>query len=59
MLHLKQLGFSDKRIGELSGKKGLDIRKLRQKLGILPSRFSNRYVGRRISCQNQLSIYDL
>ena len=34
---LKQLGFSDKRIGELVGKSGLAIRKLRKKLNILPA----------------------
>lgn len=39
ILELKQIGFSDKRIGELTGKKGLDIRKLRKKLGVLPSVF--------------------
>lgn len=37
LLKLKQLGFSDKRIGELVGKKGLYIRKLRQKLDIKPA----------------------
>lgn len=37
LLHLKQLGFSDKRIGELTGVSGLEIRALRKKLGILPS----------------------
>ncbi len=36
---LKQLGFSDRRIGELVGKKGLDIREQRKKLGIIPSVF--------------------
>lgn len=39
LIHLKQLGFSDKRIGELTGKKGLAVRKLRQTLGIKPSIF--------------------
>ncbi|MBI2442835.1 MAG: carbamoyl-phosphate synthase large subunit [Candidatus Levybacteria bacterium] len=39
LLHLKQLGFSDKRIGMLVGKTGLDIRLLRKKHGILPSVF--------------------
>jgi carbamoyl-phosphate synthase large subunit len=34
---LKQLGLSDKRIGELTGKTGLEIRTLRKKLNILPS----------------------
>jgi carbamoyl-phosphate synthase large subunit len=34
---VKQLGFSDKRIGELIGKTGLQIRELRKKMGILPS----------------------
>ena len=37
LLELKQLGFSDKRIGELVGKNGLDIRTLRKKWNILPS----------------------
>jgi carbamoyl-phosphate synthase large subunit len=40
LLKLKILGFSDKRIGALIGKKGLEIRALRKKLGILPSVFS-------------------
>ncbi len=39
LLNLKQLGFSDKKIGSLVGKKGLEIRALRKKLGILPSVF--------------------
>ncbi len=37
LLRLKQLGFSDKKIGELVGTTGLQIRTLRKKLGILPS----------------------
>ena len=36
---LKQMGFSDKRIGELVGKTGLDIRALRKRLGVTPSVF--------------------
>ena len=40
LLKLKILGFSDKRIGALIGKKGLEIRALRKKLKILPSVFS-------------------
>src|SRR6266704_3246930 len=39
LLALKQVGISDKRIGELTGKSGLDIRALRKKLGITPSVF--------------------
>jgi len=39
LLELKQLGFSDKRIGELIGKTGLEIRALRKRLGIMPSVF--------------------
>ncbi len=39
LLHLKQLGFSDKRIGVLVGKKGLEIREHRKKLRIKPSVF--------------------
>jgi len=35
----KQLGFSDKRIGELTEKTGLQIRALRKELGIVPSVF--------------------
>jgi carbamoyl-phosphate synthase large subunit len=35
----KQLGFSDKRIGELTDKTGLQIRALRKELGITPSVF--------------------
>ncbi len=34
---LKQLGLSDKRIGELVGKVGLEIRALRKQLGIIPA----------------------
>lgn len=34
---LKRLGFSDKRIGEILGVKGLEIRKLRKRWGITPS----------------------
>jgi len=36
---LKQLGFSDRKIGEKVGVTGLEIRALRKKLGILPSVF--------------------
>lgn len=39
LLELKQLGFSDKRIGELINKKGLEIREIRKKLGVTPSIF--------------------
>ncbi|HEX6480716.1 MAG TPA: carbamoyl-phosphate synthase (glutamine-hydrolyzing) large subunit [Ktedonobacteraceae bacterium] len=39
LLTMKQLGISDKRIGELTGKTGLEIRSLRKKLGISPSVF--------------------
>ena len=39
ILELKQLGFSDKRIGQLVNKKGLEIRSIRKKLGITPSVF--------------------
>jgi carbamoyl-phosphate synthase large subunit len=39
LLVLKQMGLSDKRIGELTGKTGLEIRALRKRLGILPSIF--------------------
>lgn len=39
LLNLKQLGFSDKKIGSLVGKKGLEVRALRKKLGVLPSVF--------------------
>lgn len=34
---LKQLGFSDRRIGELRGKTGLQIRELRKRYKVLPS----------------------
>jgi carbamoyl-phosphate synthase large subunit len=36
---LKQLGISDKRIGELIGKTGLEIRALRKQWGIVPAIF--------------------
>lgn len=39
LLNLKQLGFSDKKIGELIGKKELRIREMRKKLKINPSVF--------------------
>ena len=39
LLKLKQVGLSDKRIGLLVGKKGLEIRQLRKKLGVVPSIF--------------------
>ncbi len=39
LLELKQIGFSDKRIGQFVGKTGLEIRALRKKLGIIPSVF--------------------
>jgi len=39
LLRLKQLGVSDKRIGELTGRSELEIRALRKKLGVLPSVF--------------------
>lgn len=39
LLRLKQLGVSDKRIGELTGKAELDIRELRKQHGVLPSVF--------------------
>ena len=37
LLELKQIGFSDKRIGELLGKSGLEVRQLRKKWNIVPS----------------------
>jgi carbamoyl-phosphate synthase large subunit len=39
LLELKQLGFSDKRIGELTNKKGLEVREIRKKLKVIPSVF--------------------
>ncbi len=39
LLKLKILGFSDKRIGMLVGKKGLEIREIRKKYNIIPSVF--------------------
>ena len=39
MLSLKQLGFSDKKIGELSGKTEFEIRKTRKKLNVKPFAF--------------------
>ncbi|MBI4084354.1 MAG: carbamoyl-phosphate synthase large subunit, partial [Candidatus Levybacteria bacterium] len=39
VLGLKQLGFSDKRIGMIVGKTGLEIRALRKKLKVMPSIF--------------------
>src|ERR1700686_4495914 len=39
LLALKRAGMSDKRIGELVGKSGLEIRALRKQLGVTPSVF--------------------
>lgn len=39
LLKLKKLGFSDKRIGQLKGLKGLEVRNLRKKWKIFPSVF--------------------
>lgn len=39
LLSLKQMGFSDKKIGQLSGKTEFEIRRERKSLGILPSIF--------------------
>jgi carbamoyl-phosphate synthase large subunit len=39
MLELKQIGISDKRIGELIGKTDLEVRTLRKHLNIVPSIF--------------------
>ncbi len=39
MLQAKQIGLSDKRIGILVNKKGLEIRRIRKKLGVIPSVF--------------------
>src|SRR5436190_1187538 len=39
LLVLKQMGISDKRIGELTGKTGLQIRALRKQYGVTPSVF--------------------
>ena len=36
---LKQLGFSDRKIGEKAGTTGLEIRNLRKKMGVIPSVF--------------------
>jgi carbamoyl-phosphate synthase large subunit len=36
---LKQLGISDKRIGQLTGKTGLEVRALRKQAGVIPSVF--------------------
>ncbi len=39
LLNLKRLGFSDKKIGQLCGKKELEIRGFRKTFGIIPSIF--------------------
>lgn len=39
LLSLKQIGTSDKRIGNLIGKTGLEIREVRKRYGIIPSIF--------------------
>ncbi len=36
LLHFKKLGFSDERIAELTKKKAVDVRKLREKLDVRP-----------------------
>ncbi|MBU0998912.1 carbamoyl-phosphate synthase (glutamine-hydrolyzing) large subunit [Patescibacteria group bacterium] len=40
LLILKQIGFSDKKIGDLCGKTELEIRKLRIHFGVIPSVFT-------------------
>lgn len=37
--HIKRTGISDKRIGEMTNTSGLDVRKYRKKLGVIPSIF--------------------
>ena len=37
LLQVKKMGFSDKRIAQLTGKKEIDIRKKRHKLGVRPA----------------------
>jgi len=37
LLELKQIGTSDKRIGELTNKTGLEVREIRKKLGVVPA----------------------
>ncbi len=39
LYELKKLGFSDRKIGQLVGKTGLEIRSLRKKYGIIPAVF--------------------
>ncbi len=39
LLHLKQLGFSDKKIAQILGKKELEIREIRKKHKVVPSVF--------------------
>ncbi len=39
LLRIKQLGFSDKRIGSLTRQTGLAVRERRKKLGVIPSVF--------------------
>lgn len=39
LIKAKQIGLSDKRIGILTNKKGLEVRKIRKKFGIAPSVF--------------------
>jgi len=36
LLHLKKLGFSDKRLGQLAEKNETDVRRLRERLGVRP-----------------------
>jgi len=40
LIFLKQTGFSDKKIGRLCGKKELEIRELRKKMGVTPFVFA-------------------
>jgi len=39
VIRAKQIGISDKRIGKLINKKGLEVRNIRKKLGVIPSIF--------------------
>lgn len=55
LLALKRLGFADKRIGKLTGKKEIEIRQLRQKYNIRPCVFNiDTLAGEREAATNYL-----
>ena len=59
LLELKQLGFSDRRIGKVIDASELEVRDVRRQLGVTPSIFQIDTLAARVSFSHQLSLYDL